>query len=105
MYGYNKPEITREDMAEAENVFLSMTSDGELYSRQLPRYAKLLGCTVSSSARDARHYLEFLVHGYANHLERGEMCNGPISYIARAVAAGWLESYYRDHIAEGGLAA
>ena len=30
MEGYHKPEITREDMAEAENVFLTITSDGSL---------------------------------------------------------------------------
>ena len=102
MEGYNKPEISREDMAEAENVFLSITSDGDIYRNKMTIWARYL-----SDNRDgmARRFLGTLVSNYANHLERGELCNGPISYMARGIAAVWLESYYRDHIAEGGLAA
>ena len=101
MEGYNKPEITREDMAEAENVFLSITSDGEIYRGKMTVWARYLS---DNQDGPARRFLGRLVSDYANHLERGDMCNGPISYMARAVAAGWVESYYRDHIAAGGLA-
>ncbi len=102
MEGYPIPTITREDAAEAENVFLSITSDGDIYKKQLPLLARAWRNGADDSAR---HILDSLVHGYANSLERQELCNGPISYLARAVAAVWLESYYRDHVAEGGLAA
>ncbi len=113
MEGYNKPEITREDMAEAENVFLSITSDGDVYREKGPtigRYVRdqreaLRLSTQQKNARLLRHYLTALVCNYADKLERQELCNGPISYMARAIAAIWLEDYYRDHIADGGLAA
>ena len=102
MEGYNKPEITREDMAEAENVFLSVTSDGELYRDKMPIWARYLDKGRNDMAR---RYLGRMVGMVADGLEHDELCNGPISYMARAIAAIWLDSYYRDHIAEGGLAA
>ncbi len=102
MEGYNKPEITREDMAGAENVFLCIIHDGETYRRKMPTWARYL-----ETGRDdmAHRFLFRLTNDTADNIERHNSDAGPISYMARAIAAVWLESYYRDHVAEGGLAA
>ncbi len=100
MEGYHKPEISREDMAEAENVFLSITSDGEIYRLKMPIYARYVRMGRKPLAR---YYLGRMVGNVADYLEMSEACNGPIGHMARAIAAVWLEDYYRDHMAEGGL--
>lgn len=101
MEGYHAPEIRPEDAAEAENVFLSVTSDGALYRGAV----KALRDRIRrNAARDfvIRSQCLGIANGKANELERDGLCTGPISYLARAIAAMWLESYYRDHVAEGG---
>lgn len=99
MEGYDVPAVTQDDASEAANVFLSVTSDVALYRGSVGNMMDAV--QLGSDARIIRRKCLEIANGKADELERLELCNGPISYLSRAIAAGWIEDYYRDAVRDG----